>query len=159
MGSTVYVGSEVRWISGLVALNCEYGGGFWNSGYHGLAPVAYDTSPFGPQCGPVHYSQPYTVTLEDARGDNLIWSWSVNCCGLCTTGGDSCGAEPAPDQACFSGQVAVWCYAVADCDGDMNSDGVVDVDDLLLVLNNWGYFNVDDLLIVINEWDLNCAIN
>ena len=47
--------------------------------------------------------------------------------------------------------------------GDINGDGVVDVDDLLVIINNWGnkgggdlnddgIVDVDDLLIVLNGW-------
>lgn len=56
-------------------------------------------------------------------------------------------------------------YAAAECDlADLNNDGHVNVDDLLMVLNEWGQedsdaditgdgtVNVDDLLIVLNNW-------
>jgi hypothetical protein len=50
------------------------------------------------------------------------------------------------------------------CPGDRNNNGVVDVDDLLIVINTWGtadpagdatgngIVDVDDLLVVINDW-------
>lgn len=59
---------------------------------------------------------------------------------------------------------------VSPCPGDVNRDGVVNVDDLLIVLNNWGdcddpndcpadvtgtgVIDVDDLLIVLNSWGI-----
>ena len=40
-----------------------------------------------------------------------------------------------------------------DCDGDINGDGTVNVDDLLAVIAGWGDpYNVDDLLLVIGGW-------
>lgn len=55
---------------------------------------------------------------------------------------------------------------IPDCEGDLNHDHLVNVDDLLIVLNTWGEcalpcpadanfdyaVNVDDLLIVLNNW-------
>jgi len=40
-----------------------------------------------------------------------------------------------------------------DCDGDINGDGTVNIDDLLTVIAGWGDpYNVDDLLLVIGAW-------
>jgi hypothetical protein len=51
------------------------------------------------------------------------------------------------------------------CDGDLNDDGVVNVNDLLTIINQWGctdcdnedlnndgIVNVSDLLIVVGQW-------
>jgi hypothetical protein len=65
-----------------------------------------------------------------------------------------------------SGSVTFSCFET--CEGDANVNGIVDVDDLLMVINNWGncdadetclgdltgngVVDVDDLLEVINNW-------
>jgi hypothetical protein len=50
------------------------------------------------------------------------------------------------------------------CDGDINGNGAVDIDDLLVVINAWGLrdeegdinssgeVDIDDLLIIVQGW-------
>ena len=68
----------------------------------------------------------------------------------------------APDMGAYE-------FGATGCDGDVNDNGVVNIDDLLAVINSWGpcpgcpadltpqycsngTVNIDDLLVVINNW-------
>jgi hypothetical protein len=70
-----------------------------------------------------------------------------------------------------SGNMVITCTPAPVCPGDITGGGVVDIDDLLTVINNWGWtgppagnpadiappggngvVDIDDLLVVINSW-------
>lgn len=77
--------------------------------------------------------------------------------------------KPRPGIADADGQTAISSSSPESCNGDLTGSGTVNVDDLLMVLNNWnscpggnpgcpgdatkdGEVNVDDLLVVLNNW-------
>jgi hypothetical protein len=67
---------------------------------------------------------------------------------------------------------AVYWFGIthsACCPGDVNDDGIVDTDDLFIVLGEWGndgsspgdindddIVNTDDLFIILNNWGMSC---
>lgn len=73
--------------------------------------------------------------------------------------------ESMPMQAANARHTLCPVVVAPPCPGDVNHNGVVDIDDLLLVINNWGGgpgnpadidadgdVDIDDLLAVINAW-------
>lgn len=80
----------------------------------------------------------------------------------------NCRLTDPDDTSIVWGSAIYVAYAETDVPGDVNGDGLVNVDDLLIVLNNWGpcldpddcpadltgdgQVNVDDLLMVLNNW-------
>jgi hypothetical protein len=82
--------------------------------------------------------QPGNYTLQVSRGDAIAGNWDV---------------------------AVAWLFPNPALLGDLNDDGQVNIDDLLLVINFWGscsgcqgdgnndgLVNIDDLLLVINGW-------
>lgn len=82
--------------------------------------------------------QPGNYTLQVSRGDAIVGNWDA---------------------------AVAWLFPNPSLIGDLNDDGVINIDDLLLVINFWGtcsgcsadangdgLVNIDDLLLVINGW-------
>lgn len=85
-------------------------------------------------------------------------SLTINPDGTLTQNGDV-----NPTQGSLPWDIATWPGQVPVCQADVTGNSIVDVDDLLMVINNWGgsgtgditgngVVDVDDLLVVINSW-------
>ncbi|MCH2149405.1 MAG: hypothetical protein MK095_08225 [Phycisphaerales bacterium] len=109
------------------------------------------------------------VQAAAARDDgSLAW-------GITPVVASNAASDKTDMTSCLAGQMLVTCWVddragadglyaqninengtlgiVEPCLGDMNEDGQVGVDDLLLVIGAWGNpYTVDDLLIVIGAW-------
>jgi hypothetical protein len=101
---------------------------------------------------------------------NGVWNWSASSTGMMSicNGGNGCTWSPASSGAV----VAVIVEGTPLNPADINGDGIVNVNDLLIVINSWGacpptpqncpadiappggdgVVNVNDLLLVINNW-------
>jgi hypothetical protein len=93
---------------------------------------------------------------------------AVGTFGVCCLANGSCvNATPANCTAVHQGNF-IGCAVCADCalpcDGDIDDNGVVDIDDFLVVINAWefqdeegdingsGKVDIDDLLIIVHGW-------
>jgi hypothetical protein len=93
---------------------------------------------------------------------------AVGTFGICCLSNGSCVNASPTDCATVHRGTFVGCAVCADCalpcDGDINGNGAVDIDDLLVVINAWGLrdeegdinssgeVDIDDLLIIVQGW-------
>jgi len=142
LGAAVYIGSTSGTVTSCSFLDNQAMSGSWSSSRGGAIYTSHSTiliefSDFSGNVsgsGAAMYVNYLAPTVADSsfcnHGEDVIEGKWID------AGGNTFTEECEPD-----------------CDGDINGDGHVGVDDLLAVIASWGDpYNVDDLLLVIGGW-------